>query len=79
MPPHWPARGQSTGTASGCHDRQVLTRGNAMLAVAPHLRGQELSLREIAARLVIANGKKKGQHPALRPVTSPPPGGWPTC
>ena len=35
-----------------------------MLAVARHLRGQELSLREIAARLVIATGKKKGQHPS---------------
>ena len=35
-----------------------------MLAVALHLRGQELSLREIAARLVIATGKKKGQHPS---------------
>jgi hypothetical protein len=29
-----------------------------------HLRGQELSLRDIAARLVIATGKKKGQHPS---------------
>jgi hypothetical protein len=37
--------------------------GDAMLAVAFHLRGQELSLRDIAARLVIATGKKKGQHP----------------
>ena len=37
---------------------------SAMLAVALHLRGQEMSLREIAARLVIATGKKKGQHPS---------------
>ncbi|HTP15467.1 MAG TPA: hypothetical protein VMK13_06480 [Streptosporangiaceae bacterium] len=37
---------------------------DAMLAVALHLRGQELSLRDIAARLVIATGKKKGQHPS---------------
>jgi hypothetical protein len=29
-----------------------------------HLRGQEMSLRDIAARLVIAAGKKKGQHPS---------------
>jgi hypothetical protein len=35
-----------------------------MLAVALHLRGQEMSLRDIAARLVIATGKKKGQHPS---------------
>jgi hypothetical protein len=26
--------------------------------------GQELSLRDIAARLVISTGKKKGQHPS---------------
>ena len=38
---------------------------DAMLAVALHLRGQELSLRDIAARLVISSiGKKKGQHPS---------------
>ena len=36
----------------------------AMLAAALHLRGQELSLRDIAGRLVIATGKKKGQHPS---------------
>jgi hypothetical protein len=35
-----------------------------MLAVALHLRGQELSLRDIAGRLVISTGKKKGQHPS---------------
>ena len=40
---------------------------HAMLAVALHLRGQEMSLRDIAARLVIATGKKKGQHPPRRP------------
>jgi hypothetical protein len=31
---------------------------------ALHLRAQEMSLRDIAARLVIATGKKKGQHPS---------------
>jgi hypothetical protein len=36
----------------------------AMLEFALHLRDQELSLREIAARLVITTGKKKGQHPS---------------
>ena len=35
-----------------------------MLSMALHLRGQELSLRDIAARLVITSGKKKGQHPS---------------
>ena len=39
-----------------------------MLAVALHLRDQELSLREIAQRLVISTGKKKGQHPAAATV-----------
>jgi DNA invertase Pin-like site-specific DNA recombinase len=37
---------------------------DAMLAVALHLREQNLSLRDIAARLVITKGKKKGQHPS---------------
>jgi DNA invertase Pin-like site-specific DNA recombinase len=37
----------------------------AMLSHALHLRDQQgLSLRDIAARLVIAQGKKKGQHPS---------------
>jgi hypothetical protein len=36
----------------------------AVLTVALHLRGQELSLRDIAARLGTATGKKKGQHPS---------------
>ena len=35
-----------------------------MLAAALHLRGQELSLRDIVGRLVVAKGKKKGQHPS---------------
>ena len=35
-----------------------------MLAVPIHLRGQEMRLRDIAARLVIATGKKKGEHPS---------------
>jgi DNA invertase Pin-like site-specific DNA recombinase len=50
------ARGKAIGGAAVTDD--------AMLAVALHLRGQELSLREIAARLVITRGKKKGQHPS---------------
>jgi DNA invertase Pin-like site-specific DNA recombinase len=35
-----------------------------MLAMALHLRGQGLSLRDIARRLVITQGKRKGQHPS---------------
>ena len=50
------ARGKAIGGAAVTDD--------AMLAVALHLRGQEMSLRDIAARLVIATGKKKGQHPS---------------
>ena len=49
-------RGKAIGGAAVTDD--------AMLAVALHLRGQELSLRDIAGRLVIAGGKKKGQHPS---------------
>lgn len=50
------ARGKSIGGAAVTDD--------AMLAAALHLRSQEMSLRDIAARLVIAAGKKKGQHPS---------------
>jgi DNA invertase Pin-like site-specific DNA recombinase len=50
------ARGKAIGGAA--------VTDEAMLAVALHLRGQALSLRDIAARLVIATGKKKGQHPS---------------
>lgn len=32
--------------------------------MALHLRGQELSMREIAARIVITKGARKGQHPS---------------
>jgi DNA invertase Pin-like site-specific DNA recombinase len=50
------ARGKSIGGAAVTDD--------AMLAVALHLRSQELSLRDIAGRIVIATGKKRGQHPS---------------
>jgi DNA invertase Pin-like site-specific DNA recombinase len=49
-------RGKAIGGASVTDD--------TMLSVALYLRGQELSLRDIAARLVITTGKKKGQHPS---------------
>ncbi|MEV4925060.1 hypothetical protein [Streptomyces roseoverticillatus] len=35
-----------------------------MLAMALHLRTQGMSLRDMATRLVITTGKKKGQHPS---------------
>jgi DNA invertase Pin-like site-specific DNA recombinase len=50
------ARGKMIGGAAVTDD--------SMLEFALHLRDQELSLREIAARLVITSGKKKGQHPS---------------
>ncbi len=49
-------RGKSIGGA-------VVT-DDAMLGMALHLREQNLSLRDIAARLVITKGKKKGRHPS---------------
>ncbi|MCT2590928.1 recombinase family protein [Streptomyces sp. N2-109] len=35
-----------------------------MLSMALHLRNQEMSLRDIAKRLVITTGAKKGQRPS---------------
>ncbi|MET8945473.1 recombinase family protein [Streptomyces sp. NPDC004542] len=49
-------RGKAIGGASVTDDN--------MLAMALHLRNQDLSLREIAACLVITKGAKKGQHPS---------------
>lgn len=40
----------------------------AMLSMALHLREQGMSLRDIAARLVITTGKKKGRHPSAATV-----------
>ncbi|MEV4575533.1 hypothetical protein AB0K16_20020 [Nonomuraea jabiensis] len=39
-----------------------------MLSMALHLRGQNLSLRDIAARLVITSGAKKGRPPSAATV-----------
>lgn len=50
------ARGKTIGGAAVTDD--------AMLSMALHLRSQDLSLRDIAARLVITKGKKKGRHPS---------------
>jgi len=36
----------------------------AMLSMTLHLRDQDLSLREIASRLVITQGAKRGRHPS---------------
>ncbi|PRX45326.1 DNA invertase Pin-like site-specific DNA recombinase [Nonomuraea fuscirosea] len=50
------ARGKTIGGAT-------VTDEN-MLSMALHLRDQNLSLRDIAARLVITSGVKKGRHPS---------------
>jgi DNA invertase Pin-like site-specific DNA recombinase len=49
-------RGKAIGGASVTDD--------AMLSMALHLREQDMSLRDIADRLVITTGKKKGKHPS---------------
>jgi Resolvase, N terminal domain len=49
-------RGKTIGGAAVTDD--------AMLSMALHLRDQQLSLRDIASRLVITKGKKNGQHPS---------------
>jgi DNA invertase Pin-like site-specific DNA recombinase len=54
------ARGKSIGGAT--------VTDQTMLGMAVHLRGQDLSLREIATRLVITGGKKKGRHPSAATV-----------
>ncbi|MFE3455731.1 recombinase family protein [Nonomuraea sp. NPDC059194] len=50
------ARGKNIGGAA--------VTDPAMLSMALHLRDQNLSLRDIAAQLVITKGKKKGQRPS---------------
>ncbi|WP_411139181.1 hypothetical protein [Streptomyces sp. C10] len=52
-------RGKTIGGAG-------VTEGH-MLSMTLHLRGQEMSLRDIAAQLVITTGRKKGRHPSPRP------------
>ncbi|MFC9498420.1 recombinase family protein [Streptomyces sp. NPDC056982] len=57
--------GQETARAKGKVIGGVRVTNADMLAMALYLRDHEhLSLREIAARLVITSGAKKGQHPS---------------
>lgn len=49
-------RGKTIGGAGVTDD--------AMLTMARHLRDQDMSLRDIAKKLVITHGTKKGQHPS---------------
>ncbi|MFJ8863758.1 recombinase family protein [Streptomyces sp. NPDC102451] len=55
-----------TGELKGSHEPSgiVFTVLAAMSGMALHLRNQEMSLRDIAKRLVITTGAKKGQHPS---------------
>jgi hypothetical protein len=62
-------RGKTIGGASVCQRARHYVRADSviddhLLSMALHLRGQEISLRDIASRLVITKGKKKGQHPS---------------
>jgi DNA invertase Pin-like site-specific DNA recombinase len=54
------SRGKRIGGAAVTDD--------AMLAIALHLREQNHSLRDIASRLVITTGRRKGQHPSAATV-----------
>ncbi|WP_331746278.1 hypothetical protein OG936_39735 (plasmid) [Streptomyces sp. NBC_00846] len=57
--------GQETARTKGKAIGGVKVSDEDMLATALRLRDDErLSLREIASRLVIRTGKKRGQHPA---------------
>ncbi|MFC4497883.1 recombinase family protein [Streptomyces ovatisporus] len=53
-------RGKTIGGAKVSNDD--------MLSMALHLREQDVSLRDIASRLVITTGKKKGKHPSAATV-----------
>lgn len=53
-------RGKAIGGAAVTNDD--------MLQMALQLRGQHLSLRDIASRLVITTGTRKGQHPSAATV-----------
>ncbi|MFI6316933.1 recombinase family protein [Nonomuraea sp. NPDC050556] len=66
-------RAASLGVTLVVHEHKRLGRGlalcatitdDAMLSPALHLREKNLSLREIAAKLVVTKGKKKGRHPS---------------
>ena len=56
--------GQESARTRGKNIGGATVTDDHMLSMALHLRGQELSLRDIASRLVITKGKKKGQHPS---------------
>jgi DNA invertase Pin-like site-specific DNA recombinase len=60
--------GHESARTRGKHIGGAAVTDENMLSMALHLRGQDLSLRDIAARLVITSGKKKGRHPSAATV-----------
>ncbi|WP_231510046.1 recombinase family protein [Streptosporangium roseum] len=56
-----PMEGHESARSRGKAIGGATVTDEAMLAMAPHLREQNLSLRDIAARLVITKGRKKGR------------------
>ncbi|MFI6522589.1 recombinase family protein [Spirillospora sp. NPDC050679] len=56
--------GQESARARGKTIGGTTVADPAMLGMALHLRDQGMSLRDIATRLVITTGKKKGRHPS---------------
>ncbi|MEV4179100.1 recombinase family protein [Nonomuraea sp. NPDC049709] len=60
--------GHESARARGKHIGGAPVTDENMLSMALHLRDQDLSLRDIAARLVITSGKKKGRHPSAATV-----------
>jgi DNA invertase Pin-like site-specific DNA recombinase len=60
--------GHESARARGKHIGGAAVTDENMLSMALHLRAQNLSLRDIAARLVITSGAKKGRHPSAATV-----------
>ncbi|MFD8567968.1 hypothetical protein [Streptomyces sp. NPDC059639] len=60
--------GHETARKNGKTIGRASVTDDDMLGMALHLRDQNLGLREIAGKLVITSGKKKGQHPSAATV-----------
>ncbi|MFI6300083.1 recombinase family protein [Nonomuraea sp. NPDC050790] len=60
--------GHESARARGKHIGGASVVDENMLSMALHLRGQGASLRDIAAKLVITSGAKKGRHPSAATV-----------
>lgn len=60
--------GQESARARGKAIGGATVTDEAMVGMAAHLRGQGMSLRDIAGRLVITRGKRTGRHPSAATV-----------